>query len=228
MDLISLMEFTVIITVFVISMFWKAPYSITNTALATVSAAPSCHLKHGVPSQSSPQRGEHAAAGAARAQSGSLACLDPETSILSGRQSNLKFNHPPPERECLIIAFLEKGTGQKSNSKIWEWRVGVCQAMDPWLPCGGGGAFFLGQSLGPFLAAAGRATLGKSAAQEAGGQDAVGHALARAPVQERYPQPVLLCSAFLSEGLFLPCGKAIVSRDGRLARSARQGLRDVL
>lgn len=50
-----------------------------------------------------PQRGEQAAAGAARAQSGSLACLDPETSILSGRQSNLKFNHLPPRENALLL-----------------------------------------------------------------------------------------------------------------------------
>lgn len=39
MDLISLPEFTIIITMFIISMFWKAPYSITN-ALITMFAAP--------------------------------------------------------------------------------------------------------------------------------------------------------------------------------------------
>lgn len=39
MDLISLTEFTIIIAMFLISMFWKAPYSITN-ALITVFAAP--------------------------------------------------------------------------------------------------------------------------------------------------------------------------------------------
>lgn len=50
MDLISLMEFMVIITMFVISMFWKAPNSITN-ALTTVFVAPSCHVKHVAPSQ---------------------------------------------------------------------------------------------------------------------------------------------------------------------------------
>lgn len=39
MDLISLTQFTIIIAVSVISMFWKPPYSITN-ALITVFAAP--------------------------------------------------------------------------------------------------------------------------------------------------------------------------------------------
>lgn len=39
MGLISLTEFTVVIMMFAISMFWKALYSITN-ALITVFAAP--------------------------------------------------------------------------------------------------------------------------------------------------------------------------------------------
>lgn len=34
-----------------------------------------------------------------------------QISILSDRQSNLKFNHLFPKREYLIIAFLEKRTG---------------------------------------------------------------------------------------------------------------------
>lgn len=48
-------------------------------------------------------------------QSWSSACLDPEISILSARQSNLKFNHLSPKRECLIIIFFEKKTGADIN-----------------------------------------------------------------------------------------------------------------
>lgn len=85
------------------------------------------------------------------------------------------------------------------------------------------GSFSLEQSLWPFLAGVGRATLGKAGAQA--GQGAGGHDLARAPCRECCPRPVLLCLAFCRQGLFLPCGKATVSRDGLLARSATQGLR---
>lgn len=48
-------------------------------------------------------------------QSGSPACLDPEISILSGRQGNLKFNHLFPKPECLIITFAGKRTGPEIN-----------------------------------------------------------------------------------------------------------------
>lgn len=51
MDLISLTEFTTVIVMFVISMFWKAPYSITNAPI-TVFATPPCHFKCTAPFQS--------------------------------------------------------------------------------------------------------------------------------------------------------------------------------
>lgn len=65
-------------------------------------------------------------------QSRSPACLDPEISILSGRQSNLKFNHLSPKRERLIITFLEKRTGPDINLQSLGVEVEgvVRQAMD--------------------------------------------------------------------------------------------------
>lgn len=47
-------------------------------------------------------------------QNRSQACLDPEISILSGRQSNLKFNHLSPKREWLIITFF-RGKNRPRN-----------------------------------------------------------------------------------------------------------------
>lgn len=58
-------------------------------------------------------------------QSESLACLDPKVSILSGRQSNLKFNHLfPPSENALVLLLWRKEQAQKSISKILGWRWG--------------------------------------------------------------------------------------------------------
>lgn len=80
-------------------------------------------------------------------QNRSPACLDPEISILSGRQGNLKFNHLFPKPEGLLITFSEKRTGPEINLQnlVWGERERVRQAMGSMPP--GYGSLFLGQSL---------------------------------------------------------------------------------
>lgn len=118
--------------------------------------------------------------------------LHPEISILSGRQSNLKFNHLSPKRAYLIIAFLEERAGPGINLQNLGMKVegGVCQAMAPRPPCWR--SFFSGQEV--ILLGTTIVTIsGWSSPSCAGQSQRRGQARrpvgtpGRAPVQERFP-----------------------------------------
>ena len=79
-------------------------------------------------------------------QSGSPACLDPEVSILSGRQSNLKFNHLSPQARMPYYCFFR----QKNRPRNQSPKFGVGEV-------GGGGA----SGCGSLAASLGVSVLGK-------------------------------------------------------------------
>lgn len=51
-------------------------------------------------------------------QNRSPACWDPEISILSGKQSNLKFNHFSPSENDLLLLFREKKRSENHSPKF--------------------------------------------------------------------------------------------------------------